>query len=107
MTRWLPHAVSPLLRAVEQPKCSALILERPPPRTPALPKAEEQAARALPGPERARGLWGRRRVRRIAMVRAGLAGASGGPWRRVDGPQVRRLGDPLLLLGAQPQLADI
>jgi hypothetical protein len=34
MVRRLVQAVSPLLRAVEQPKCAALILENPPPQAP-------------------------------------------------------------------------
>ena len=34
MVRRLPQTVSPLLRAVEQPKCASLILEKPPPQTP-------------------------------------------------------------------------
>ena len=45
------QAVGPLLRAVEQPKWLALILEKPPPQTPQLIRPENEVARALLGPE--------------------------------------------------------
>jgi hypothetical protein len=34
IVRRLAQTVSPLLRAVEHPKCASLILEKPPPQTP-------------------------------------------------------------------------